>query len=375
MTSAKVKILSNNNPSMVLGELEVADAYLYERVNDKYTFEIEYYEQEYAHLISKNVLIHSDVDDDYFRIAQLTETPTQNKYELTCEHVSYELNGDRDDEINAVYVGTPMEIANEILTDNETRFSCIYSDFNEVITFKTKIGPVRSRLIELAESIGAEIIFQRFNVSIVTRRGHDYGLTIELGKNLKDVTVTKVFNFDGTITQSFDIDFIDLNKIVDENEDPLEQYEFHLGDTVYLKIREETIVQRGIAVGFNPFRKELPTIELDTPTRGITEVISGGVSSGLGSVSGDPSNQSSHYYMEQGTASYSDAMIFALEREYKEITSITTGIIGGQVDGQITLLANPIKINGKYTYILVTPVEDVINLASKVSIHVIGKLK
>jgi len=279
MTIPKVKILNNNNPAIVLGELEVADAYLYERVNDKYTFEIEYYEQEDAHLVTKKALIHSDVDDDYFRVAQLTETPIQNKYELTCEHVSYELNDGRDDEINAVYTGTPMEIANKILTDNDTRYRCTYSDFNEVVTFKTKTAPIRSRLIEFVNSIGAEIIFRRFEVSIVTRRGHDNGLTIELGKNLKDVTITKVFNLDGTISQSFDIDFIDLNKIVDANGNPLEPYECHLGDSVYLKIRGETIAQRSVAVGFNPFKHALPTIELDSPVQSLTKLIAEGMES------------------------------------------------------------------------------------------------
>lgn len=363
MSEENVIIILDNATLKEIGRIyDAENAYIHERVNDKYTFEFTCYAQDGTELLNNNPLIF--VDDDYFEIAQIQEMPVLNKFEVLCEHVSYELNAGRDDEINAVYVGTPMEIANQILADNNTRIRCTYSDAPQVITFKTKIGPVRSRLIELAQSIGFVVIFRKLELSIVRRRGHDYGLEIELGKNLKDVTITKNFNFDGTVTQAIDIDFIDLNKLVDENGEPLEVFEFHLGDTVYLKFRDEVIAQRGISVGYNPFRRELPTIELDSPVRGITEVISGGITHGSQSV----------YYMEHETLAYSNIMIFELEQKYSEIVSITTGIIGIATDGHVTLLANPIQSNGKYTSVVVFPVEDGFNSNLNVSVQVIGRL-
>lgn len=276
MTST-ITILNDSNQA-VIGEIVVENAYIYERINDKYTFEFTCYEQEDTDLLAQSTLIYAD--SDYFRIASIRETPIQKKFEVSCEHISYELNvitpeeqSENMEEIH--YEGRIWEIVGEILEG--TRFQWIPSDDNnDTFKFSTKTRGKRSRIIEFCKTFGLEVHWIRFDVAIQTRRGADKGLEIELGENLQDLVINKTFNFNGTITTTYDIDFIDLNKVYDSYGDPLRETDFHMGDTVYLIINGRTVQQRGVAIGYDIFRRELPTIELQSTVKDITEVIADG---------------------------------------------------------------------------------------------------
>lgn len=306
-------VILNNDGNVELGRINVLqDAGIYERVNNKYTFDFSCYEQPNINLLNGQNIVF--VDDDYFRVAQIEESPIYGRYDVSCEHVSYELNTPKN-EIKATYEGYPIDIVNEILTDNNTRFTCTYTDFDDYVEWGTTTGNVRSRILEFATKFGFEVKWYRFEVRIITRRGHDYGLEIELGKNLKDLKISRIFDFDGNETASYDIDFIDLNKLVDINGDPLEVHEFHLGDTVYLKFGERVVAQRGIAVGYNPFRRELPTIELESPVKSLTDSLSTDVSNG----------SNSNIYQEDVTR-HKQANAFGYQTKANGQFSFTSGV-------------------------------------------------
>lgn len=276
MTST-ITILNDSNQA-VIGEIVVENAYIYERINDKYTFEFTCYEQEDTDLLAQSTLIYAD--SDYFRIASIRETPIQKKFEVSCEHISYELNVITPEEQSESmeelhYEGRVWEIVEEILEG--TRFQWIPSDdIDDTFKFSTQTRGIRSRIIEFCKTFGLEVHWRRFDVAIQTRRGADKGLEIELGENLQDLVINKTFNFNGTITTTYDIDFIDLNKVYDSYGEPLRETDFHMGDTVYLLINGRTVQQRGVAVGYDIFRRELPTIELESTVKDITEVIADG---------------------------------------------------------------------------------------------------
>ena len=285
----KVYIL-NNLTLLDEGEIVVETAYIHEKINDKYTFDFTCYEQEDTELLMNECLI--EADNDYFRIASINFSPIDGLYEVSCEHVSYELNAltpeeEEEEEEELHYEGYVWQIVREILED--TRFTWIPSDnVPGRYLFSTKSKGKRTRIIEFCRANGLEIHWRKFEVATQTRRGHDNGLEIELGENLRDLKINTIFNINGTIEQTYDIDFIDLNKLLDENGDPLKPFEFHMGDTVYLKYKDQTVVQRGVAVGYNPFQRALPTIELESPSRDILGVIadSDRTTSGLLNVGG-----------------------------------------------------------------------------------------
>lgn len=318
-----ILILDNNDPLFVIGEIEVTNAKIYERINDKYTFEFTCYEQENSNLIAQQTLIF--VDDDYFRIATVKETPIDKKYEVYCEHISYELNVVSPHAIDDVweYNGWIGDVINEMLLG--TRFSFVPSDdLPNVKDFVTDTKPIRSRILELCAFCGFEVNWNRFDVAIQARRGADNGLTIELGKNLKDLTINKTFEFDGSITTNYDIDFVDLNKILDTDGNPLEIFEFHMGDTVNLKLNPTRIVkQRGVAVGYDPFSRALPTIELQNVVNNIVEDIANGVVS--------------ESKLETMNDTFVNGMVFKFTKPYAKVVSVSLSASGG---GNLTYTLN-----------------------------------
>lgn len=317
--SSKIKILNDSNQS-VIGEIEVADAKIYEKINDKYTFDFSCYEQKDTNLLKQSTLISAD--DDYFRIASIRKYPIQGRYEVSCEHVSYELNvitaEEAEEEMEELtYSGFVWEIIGEILEG--TRFAWIPSDdIPDTFDFVTKTRGKRSRIIEFCKQNGLEAHFRRFEVATQTRRGADNSLEIELGKNLEDLVIIEDFKFDGTIETSFDVDFIDLNKIVDDNGQPLESFEVHMGDTVKVKVGNKTYEQRVMAHSYNPFNKALPTIELENAVHDILEVIADGAT-----VVGSPSTGNGGV-METASAPFSNGLEFHFTKPYDKIFSVTT---------------------------------------------------
>lgn len=271
MERSYIRIFNGNTLSEIIRIYDLTDARIFESVNDKYTFDFSCHQQPGLEYLTKDNIVVAD--GDYFRIyKKTTQRSNGTSVTVSCEHISYELNVKRDPIVKE-YTGKVRQILDEMLIDNNTRF---FSETIEIIgthNFATTTGPLRSRIIEFAKFLGAEIKFLRFGISILMCRGHDYGLTLELGKNLIDLQETYEVLEDGTTSTSYEVDFIDLNKIVDANGQQLESVEAHLGDTVYLTGRQLNITQRIMSAGYNPFRKELPTIQLENPKRDITTTI------------------------------------------------------------------------------------------------------
>ena len=268
-----VRILNGNTQSEIIRIYDLTDARIFESVNDKYTFDFSCHQQPGLEYLTKDNIVVAD--GDYFRIyKKTTQRSNGTSVTVSCEHISYELNTKRD-AVKVLYKGTAREILQKMITDNNARFTVETVDVAGTHSFATETGPLRSRMIEFAKFLGAEIKFLRFGVSILTRRGHDYGLTFELGKNLIELQEVYEVAEDGTAVTSYEVGFIDLNKILDTNGQPLEAVEAHLGDTVYLVDSGLgiNIAQRIESASYNPFRKELPTIELVKPVYDINTTI------------------------------------------------------------------------------------------------------
>lgn len=266
-----------------LAELAIAydlmNTRIYEEINNKYTldFNILPYSNVYR-IRHPNFL---ELDGNYFRVRRVEKKRNSTlMMAISCEHISYELNNEYDiaaededfDWPDFLFEGTPKEILSEMLQG--TRFRIGTVQFNDVVLFNSKPMGFRSMIIGLANEIGAEVKWDKFTISLVARRGADRDLSFEVGKNLISMTEVYETHANGAFNRFYDVDVIDLSRIENENAQQ-DLYDIQLGDTVKL-VDEQfniNIDQRVISFEIDPFRKELPKIQLEHVTKNITNTI------------------------------------------------------------------------------------------------------
>lgn len=275
-----ITIRNNTTLEEIAKSYDLMNTRIYEEINNKYTldFNILPYENVWR-IMHPNFL---EINGDYFRIRRVEKRRTNSlMMSISCEHISYELNvpyelamADEETELPEEYPfeGTPTEILTEILQG--TRFNIGTVHFSQNVTFTSKAMGFRSMIIGLANEIGAEVKWDKFTVSLLLRRGAIRDLTFEVGKNLLSMTEVYETQSNGSLVRSYDVDVIDLSLI--ENDGVQEElYDIRLGDTVFL-IDEQFAIdvnRRVVSYEVDPFRKELPRIQLGRVGKNITNVI------------------------------------------------------------------------------------------------------
>lgn len=280
MSGERTSIIIRDNTT--LAELGLAydlmNTRIYEQINNKYTldFNILPYFNVYR-IMHPNFL---EINNDYFRIRRVEKQRNNTlMMSISCEHISYELNNQyeldsENEEIDLPdypYTGTPTQILTEMLQG--TRFTIGTVEFSQVVDFTSKPMGFRSMIIGLANHIGAEVKWDKFTVSLLVRRGSVRDLTFEVGKNLISMTEVYDTHANGAYTRSYDVDVIDLSLI--ENEGAEAMYDMRLGDTVTL-IDEQfniNISQRIVGYEIDPFRRALPTIQLEHVKKTIASTV------------------------------------------------------------------------------------------------------
>ncbi len=125
-----------------------------------------------------------------FRIYSISK-PINGVVTVKAFHISYDMNGIIVKPINA---STPQilidKIQNGTLIDHSFKF---YTDITESKSFKTSsYYNMRALLMGSDESVleiyKGEILFDRFDVNILAKRGSDKGASIRYAKNMKDIT-------------------------------------------------------------------------------------------------------------------------------------------------------------------------------------------
>ena len=274
-----IKIRDNETLEEKAKAYDLMNTRIYEEINNKYTldFNILPYENVWR-IMHPNFL---EINGDYFRIRTVEKSRTNTlMMSVSCEHISYELNVPYEQMVEAgvdmpedmTLSGTPTEILEEILKGS--RFSVGTVHFNNYVEFSFKFKGFRSLIIELANFIGAEVKWEKFTVSLLLRRGADRDLTFEVGKNLIGMTETFTTTLNGGLERSYEVDVIDLSRIGDQDIQE-EMYDIRLGDAVNLLDEQFGIDvnRRIVSYEIDPFRKELPRIQLDNLNKDITNVI------------------------------------------------------------------------------------------------------
>jgi hypothetical protein len=172
-----------------------------------------------------------EADDNYFNIAayRIYRSGAAQLIDLECEQVSYDLNDPAYDKEYFTEDGTPTYILGKILQG--TGFSVGTVEFTKVATYSIQQKMSRrSILLEFASYIGAEIKFDKYTVSLLTRRGADTGIEFKIGKNIKGIEkyIDARNMVDGQPTVAYDLNVVELRSLPEFG--ALEA--FALGDTV-----------------------------------------------------------------------------------------------------------------------------------------------
>lgn len=125
-----------------------------------------------------------------FRIYSISK-PINGVVTVKAFHISYDMNGIIIKPISASTLRTLIDkIQNGTLLDHPFKF---YTDITDSKSFKTSnYYNMRALLMgsdkSVLETYKGEILFDRFNVNILAKRGSNKGASIRYAKNMKDIT-------------------------------------------------------------------------------------------------------------------------------------------------------------------------------------------
>lgn len=180
-----------------------------EQINDVYNFEFETVYDQVSKFASGGNII--EIEDDYFRIATTTKDIYTN-YRVFAEHVSFALSmAYFEDYVSDGVDGTASDILTPMLNQVGWEIGSIAS--TDVKYYKPSTGTsVRKQVIDVANLFGLEIIWHKFSVSLVEKRGNQTPIKFRLGENLLGVTQTYDLTKEDT-TPTYEVDVIDLSQV------------------------------------------------------------------------------------------------------------------------------------------------------------------
>src|SRR5665648_140285 len=182
----------------------------------------------------------AEIENNYFNIVYTKDNHNADDtltIDVECEHVSYDLLGDENDPADTMIVdyyadvGTPAVLLTTLLAG--TGFTVGQVDFTALTTLaiNEKVSK-RGILLKLAEQLGGELKFDKYVISLLTRRGADNGLGFRYRRNLVSMSrITDNRNkVAGLPTVTYDTDVVELEYAQGHGVDD----HYGLGDTVYL---------------------------------------------------------------------------------------------------------------------------------------------
>ncbi len=204
---------------------------LTEDLNGTYTFEFTTVidEEKSQYLTVGNIV---EINGDYFRIVY-TEENRNSDDTLTIagqtEHVNYDLMLDDYKMDYFTSDGTAFDMLLELLSGTEFNIDFVDDEFNVVKTISAQEALVkRDALFLIAAAYNAEVVFNKFSVSLVKKRGANKGFYFAYRKNIKNISRIvdgrKRVNNQPTVSYSLSVAL--LKELLGEEED------FEVGDVV-----------------------------------------------------------------------------------------------------------------------------------------------
>ena len=204
---------------------------LSEDLNGTYTFDFTTIidEEKSQYLTVGNIV---EINEDYFRIVYTEENRNSDDtltIAVQTEHVNYDLMLDDYKMDYFTSDGTAFDMLLELLSGTEFHIGFIDDEFNVVKTISAQEPLVkRDALFLIAAAFNAEVVFNRFSVSLVKKRGANKGLYFAYRKNIKNISRIvdgrKRINNQPTVSYSLSVAL--LKELLGEEED------FEVGDVV-----------------------------------------------------------------------------------------------------------------------------------------------
>ena len=165
----------------------------FERINDENIFTFTaVLDTKAATYINENNIV--EFEDDYFNIAYYSKDINEDgtaTIEVECEHISYELNDPIYNTDNFAYTGTPTEVLTNILAG--TGYTVGTVEFTDNITYSAQEKKSRRQmLMAFVSLLSGEVVFNKYEVSILARRGSTDLQILTTGKNIK--IISKIYN-------------------------------------------------------------------------------------------------------------------------------------------------------------------------------------
>lgn len=186
-------------------------------------------EEKSQYLTDGNIV---EINGDYFRIVYTEENRNSDDtltITVQTEHVNYDLMLDDYKMDYFTSDGTAFDMLLELLSGTEFNIDFVDDEFNVVKTISAQEPLVkRDALFLIAAAFNAEIVFNKFSVSLVKKRGANKGFYFAYRKNIKNISRIvdgrKRVNNQPTVSYSLSVAL--LKELLGEEED------FEVGDVV-----------------------------------------------------------------------------------------------------------------------------------------------
>ena len=225
----------------------------YEQINGENTLE-------FTAILDEKVSTYADENavvefgDDYFDVVYYSKDMNEDgtcTMAIECEHTSYRLNDSDYDLDEFAETGTPTAILTAILSGTGFTVGTVELTTSTTYAIQEKKSR-RALLMEFIALIGGEVSFNKFEVSILTRRGTTDLQIFTKGKNIK--VLSKVYDGRESPAQvAYTCTPIILpDKAIDLGDDVLlVQPELDISDTL-----------RVVSIGYNPIDSMEQEIEI-----------------------------------------------------------------------------------------------------------------
>lgn len=269
-------MITIRNPS--LQPLAIIELYnndtIQERINGEYTFSFtavidEDGKSEY--LTDGNI---AEVEGQLFNIAHHRRTRGNDGATLVavdCEQVSYNLLLTEWAD-GFVHAGTPQQLLEMVLAGTGFSIGSVQLGGFISVDLAEENVSARAILMEIAAQSGGELLFDRYTISLLARRGQPRGVRFALGKNLRGI-IKDVDTRSGERITAYEIDVLELNSLPEFM--GLEYFE--LGDTVGIYDPELGIDEQQRIVGYtySPRRRINSKVVISNKLPGITDAVVG----------------------------------------------------------------------------------------------------
>ena len=228
-----LKIINSANETMAILQ-NVVSPIISEDINREFTFAFTtVVDNDKSNYV--NYQYKTEIENNYFNIVYTEEERTQEGLMINaqCEHVSYDLI---DETLTAGFTATGLfsAVATTLLSETDFTVGTVEITASETISVNESTNK-RQVLMQLASLYNGELKFDKYAVSLLTRRGADRGVQFRYRKNLTGVKriVDNRKKVGGLPTISYSINVAELEfeqSYIDKGYAELEHYE--LGDTV-----------------------------------------------------------------------------------------------------------------------------------------------